>query len=142
MFNESEGERCTEALLASGAPFTALVCSNDRLAVGAIAAFRRHNIAIPRDVSITGFNDMPLMDRLEPPLTTIRVEQYVAGRLAAEALLAGFAQDSQAYTPNHEVLPVELVVRGSTAPARDLPETGSNKLKPPIRRKRSERRAS
>ena len=120
-FNEAEGERCSEALLATEAPFTALVCANDRLAVGAIAALRRRGLSIPRDVSITGFNDMPLVDRLEPPLTTIRVEQYAAGRLAVEALLAGFAQTLPGSAPRHEVLPVQLVVRASTAAARRLP---------------------
>ena len=46
-FNETEGERCAEELLAAGRPFTAVVCANDRLAIGAISAFRRHDIACP-----------------------------------------------------------------------------------------------
>jgi len=117
-FNEGEGERCTEALLAGNTDFTALVCSNDRLAVGAIAALRRHGRAVPADISVTGFNDMPLVDRLEPALTTIRVQQYTAGRMAAEALLARVEQSGAGDPPQHEVLPVELVVRASTAPAR------------------------
>ena len=60
-FNETEGERCAEELLASGRRFSAVVCANDRLAVGAIAAFRRHDIECPGDVSVTGFNDMILL---------------------------------------------------------------------------------
>jgi LacI family transcriptional regulator len=63
-FNETEGERCAEELLARGQRFTALVCANDRLAVGAIAALRRHGLRCPEDVSVTGYNDMPLADRL------------------------------------------------------------------------------
>lgn len=123
-FNESEGERCAKALLARQVPFTALVCSNDRLAIGAIAALRRHGHTIPADISVTGFNDMPMMDRLEPALTTIRVQQYTAGRIAAEALLRRLDQQEGDETVRHEVLPVELVVRGSTAPPRTIPEAG------------------
>lgn len=78
-FNELEGERCAEELLVARQPFTAVACANDRLAVGAIATFRRHGIDCPRDVSVTGFNDMPLADRLSPPLTSVRVQHYKAG---------------------------------------------------------------
>ena len=113
-FNEGEGERCAEALLARRAGFTALVCSNDRLAIGAIAALRRHGHAVPRDVSVTGFNDMPMADRLEVPLTTVRIQQYAAGRMAAELLL-GRLEAGSTGASRHETLPVELMVRASTA---------------------------
>ena len=82
-FNETEGERCAEELLVAGRPFTAVVCANDRLAVGAISALRRHGIDCPGDVSVTGFNDMPLADRLSPSLTTVRVQHHKAGIEAA-----------------------------------------------------------
>ena len=121
-FNESEGERCAEVLLANGVRFTAIVCSNDRLAVGAIAVLRRHGYAIPSDISVTGFNDMPMVDRMEPPLTTVRVQQYAAGRIAAETLLARLEQEGTSPAPHHEVLPVELVVRASTSLARATTE--------------------
>ena len=120
-FNEAEGERCTHELLARKTPFTALVCSNDRLAVGAIAALRAGGHAVPGDISVTGFNDMPMVDRMEPALTTVRVQQYAAGRMAAEALLARIEQSEGGDTPGHAVLAVELVVRASTAPARLIP---------------------
>ena len=113
-FNEAEGERCTEELLGAGVPFTAIVCSNDRLAVGAIAALRRHGLACPEDLSVTGYNDMPMVDRLFPPLTTIRVQQYRAGFAAAELLLELLATPPGLREPRHIVLPVELIVRGST----------------------------
>ena len=111
-FNEMEGERCAEELLVAGKPFTAVVCANDRLAVGAITAFRRHGIECPRDVSITGFNDMPLADRLSPPLTTVRVQHYKAGVEAAETIVD--IVENEVTEPRHIVLPVELIVRGST----------------------------
>jgi LacI family transcriptional regulator len=120
-FNEDEGERCAEVLLARRIGFTALVCSNDRLAMGAIAALRRHGFAIPGDISVTGFNDMPMADRLEPALTTVRVHQYEAGRRAANVLLLCLDQNRSGHGPKHEILPVELVARRSTAPPRDGP---------------------
>lgn len=115
-FNETEGERCAEELLATGRPFTAVVCANDRLAIGAISAFRRHDIACPGDVSVTGFNDMPLADRLSPALTTVRVQHYKAGFEAAGVLVDLI--DNESSEPHHLVLPVEAIVRNSTARVR------------------------
>lgn len=110
-FNEPEGERCAEELLAAGRPFTAIVCANDRLGVGAITALRRHGIDCPRDVSVTGFNDMALADRLSPALTTIRVDHHRAGAEAAELIVDMLS--TGAAVPRHIVLPVELVTRQS-----------------------------
>lgn len=115
-FNETEGERCAEELLVAGRPFTAVVCANDRLAIGAISAFRRHDIACPGDVSVTGFNDMPLADRLSPALTTVRVQHYKAGFEAAGVLVDLI--ENEVAEPHHLVLPVEMVVRNSTARVR------------------------
>src|SRR5262249_35037320 len=110
-FNELEGERCAGELLAAGRSFTALVCANDQLAVGAISWLRRHGIDCPGDVSVTACNDMALADRLSPALTTVRVDHYRAGVEAAE-LIVGKLVDGAA-EPRHVVLPVELVVRDS-----------------------------
>lgn len=112
-FNEMEGERCAEELLVAGRPFGAVVCANDRLAIGAISAFRRHGIACPQDVSVTGFNDMPLADRLSPALTTVRVQHAKAGFEAAGVLIDMIEDEPAA--PHHLVLPVETIVRNSTA---------------------------
>jgi LacI family transcriptional regulator len=111
-FNEAEGERCAEELLARGQPFTALVCANDRLAVGAIAALRRHGLLCPEDVSVTGYNDMPLADRLSPALTTVRVQHQKGGLESAELLVEMMRGTLRG--PKHIVLPVEIVIRGST----------------------------
>ncbi len=112
--NEAEGERCADELLAARLGFTALVCSNDRLAIGAIAALRRRGLSCPGDISVTGHNDMPMIDRLSPPITTIRVQQYRAGHEAAEVLLEKLRTDPAERRPRHIVLSVELIVRGST----------------------------
>lgn len=109
-FNEAEGERCAEELLARGQSFTALVCANDRLAVGAIAALRRRGLECPDHVSVTGYNDMPLADRLSPALTTVRVRHQTGG-LESAGLLVEMMRGA---APRHVVLPVEVVIRGST----------------------------
>jgi LacI family transcriptional regulator len=115
-FNEHEGERCTDELLARSRDFSALVCANDRLAVGAIAALRRHGMNCPQDISVTGFNDMSMVDRLMPPLTTIRIQQYRAGCEAAEILIEAMQRPAGERKARHVVLPVELIVRESTKP--------------------------
>ena len=112
-FNEQEGERCAEELIARGQRFTALVCANDRLAVGAIAALRRHGLRCPEEISVTGYNDMPLADRLSPALTTVRVQHYKGGCESAELIVELMRGTRQA---RHVVLPVEVVIRASTRP--------------------------
>ena len=115
--NDSEGERCAELALDTLAEFTAIVASNDRLAVGAASALKRRGIACPARMSLTGFNDMPMVDRLDPPLTTVRVQQYEVGRRAADLLLRMIEGKAAEAAAEHVVLPVELVVRASTAVA-------------------------
>ncbi len=113
--NEAEGERCAAGLLDSLPRFTAIVASNDRLAVGAISLLRQRGIACPAEMSVTGFNDMPMVDRFEPPLTTVRVQQYEVGRLAASMLMKRLEGGELEPAEKHIVMPVELVVRASTA---------------------------
>lgn len=117
-FNETEGERCMHRLLDKDADFTAVLCANDRLAIGAIAALRARGFSCPHDMSVTGFNDMPMVDCIDPPLTTIRVQHYNVGQAAAEFLLARFNVPGTEQRPQHIVLPVELIVRASTAAPR------------------------
>ena len=100
---------------------TALVACNDLVALGAIDALRESGLRVPQDVSVTGHNDMPLMDRIEPALTTIRIQHHEMGRSAAQLLLQAMANPSRANTTI--VLRPELVVRGSTAQASTIPFT-------------------
>jgi LacI family transcriptional regulator len=117
-FNEMEGERCAEELGATGQPFSAVVCANDRLAIGAISAFRRLGLGCPSSISITGFNDMPLADRLSPALTTVRVQHYKAGFEAAELMVEIVGNEPA--DACHLVLPVEVIVRDSTRRLREV----------------------
>ncbi|MDE0002270.1 MAG: LacI family DNA-binding transcriptional regulator [Rhodospirillaceae bacterium] len=123
-FDEDEGRRCTLELIDQGWPFTAIVCANDRLALGAIDALNRRGLSCPDDVSITGFNDLPFLSLIPPGLTTVRVQQFGVGRLSAE-ILVRMMTEPEAPIASTTVLPVTLVVRGSVAAPRVETSSGS-----------------
>jgi LacI family transcriptional regulator len=115
-YSIAEGARVAELLLRADPPPTALLTANDLLALGAYEAAAAQGLAIPTDLSITGFNDMPFVDRIAPPLTTIRVQHYEMGAQAAQLLLRQLERpDSPRTTVS---LGVTLISRGSTAPPR------------------------
>ncbi|MEJ3653665.1 LacI family DNA-binding transcriptional regulator [Actinomycetes bacterium KLBMP 9759] len=93
---------------------TAVVAANDLIALGALRAIRAHGLSCPDDISLTGFNDMPFLDELSPPLTSVRVPQYELGTESARLLLEQI--DGGPAVAKTLTLPVRLVLRGSTAP--------------------------
>lgn len=99
------------ALTTPGPRPTAIVCDDDKLATGAYKAARRLGLRIPDDLSVTGFDDLSLATAVEPELTTVRLPAELFGERGMAALLA--VLDGR--TPETGALPVELVVRGSTA---------------------------
>ncbi|WP_217550313.1 LacI family DNA-binding transcriptional regulator [Streptomyces sp. GbtcB6] len=111
-----EGARiATEAALAAPGPRpTALVCDDDKLAAGAYKALRRQGLRVPDDISVTGLDDLALATALDPELTTVRLDAELFGERGMQALLA--VLDGR--EPERGDIPVELVVRGSTAPPR------------------------
>ncbi len=112
-YTVEEGTRCCGDLLAAGGGFTAITAANDMLAVGCYAALDESARQCPEDISVIGFNDMPFIDRLRPPLTTVRFPHYQLGTEAAELLLERI-NGTQGPGKIHYLAP-ELVVRGSTA---------------------------
>jgi LacI family transcriptional regulator len=114
-FTIEEGERCATAVLERGVRPTAIIAGNDMLALGCYSALERAGLRCPEDVSVVGFNDMPFIDRLSPPLTTVRIPHYELGDQAAQLLVDQLHQPD---IPLKVLLLVpSLVVRGSTAPA-------------------------
>jgi LacI family transcriptional regulator len=93
--------------------FTAAVAANDLIALGALQVLQAKGIEVPQDVSLIGHNDMPLLDQLRPPLTSVRIQHYEMGLRAARLLLAALQGTPDAAST--VVLRPELVVRGSTA---------------------------
>jgi len=113
-FTLDQGEQAVARLLDADVPFSAVIAGNDLMAVGALSALAAAGRSCPQDVSVVGFNDMPLADRLSPPLTSLHVPHHDLGVQAAELLLERL-RDPDA--PVREVSVEEtLVVRGSTAP--------------------------
>jgi LacI family transcriptional regulator len=115
-FTVEEGERCSRLLLDRGAGCTAIAAGNDMLAVGCYGALDEAGLSCPEDISVVGFNDMPFIDRLRPPLTTIRFPHYQVGTEAAQLLLERIAEHAGPVKILY--LAPELVIRGSTARAR------------------------
>lgn len=101
------------ALLKSGDRPTAIICGNDYQATGALLEAQRMGLRIPDQLSICGFDGMNLAAALNPPLTTVSVPAHDMGRLAATSVLD--LLDGKPIPPE-TMLPVELVVRESTAP--------------------------
>lgn len=80
------GFRAMRELLSRGKPFTALMATNDEIALGAISAAREAGLRIPADLSVIGFDDNAFSAFIDPPLTTVRHDAEQAGFLAARAV--------------------------------------------------------
>src|SRR6202167_2011752 len=112
-YTVEEGTRCGRELLAAHGDITAVAAANDMLAVGCYAALDETGRQCPDDISVIGFNDMPFIDRLRPPLTSVRFPHYQLGTEAAQLLLERI---SGAGGPVKILyLAPELIVRGATA---------------------------
>jgi DNA-binding LacI/PurR family transcriptional regulator len=107
----ASGESHAAAILDGDRRVTAIMCGNDLLALGAIRSVRRRGLRVPEDVAVTGFDDFHFAEFTDPALTTVRIPGYEIGRTAGEALID--VLEGQARPPQHQVLPVELKLRGS-----------------------------
>jgi LacI family transcriptional regulator len=95
-------------------PWTAIVAGNDLIALGVLDALATAGLRCPADVSVVGFNDLPMVGRLSPPLTTVRLPLTGMGELAARTLLDRLDDPTGRIT--NTLLAVDLAVRESTAP--------------------------
>src|SRR5919197_1902325 len=82
------GRDAAAAMLAGHPDLTAILAGNDMLALGVYEALAAAGLRCPADVSVAGHNDMPLVDRIEPPLTTVAIPRYEIGVAAAQRLPA------------------------------------------------------
>ncbi len=112
-YDRTAGERAAGELLDRGG-LTAIACANDLLALGTLAAARKRGLRCPADLSIVGYNDMPLIDILDPPLTSIRISSEEMGRAAGLRLLRALSGEPGLH--DRTVVQPDLVIRGSTAP--------------------------
>lgn len=113
LFTLEGGSAAGQRLLDRGA--TAVVCGSDLMALGVVRAARQRGLAVPRDVSVVGYDDSPLIAFVDPPLTTVRQSVQAMGTAAVEALIEGIT--GTPVPPREYVFRPELVMRSSTAAA-------------------------
>jgi len=110
-YAEPSGYAATLRLLRSSP--SAIFAANDLLVLGALRAVREAHLRVPHDISLVGVNDIPLVELIDPPLTTVRVPQREMGQLAANMLIA--VLEKTPVSRRHILLDTTLVIRGSTA---------------------------
>lgn len=110
------GYPATKQLIARGTPFTALFAYNDMSAIGAIWALQDAGMRVPEDVSVVGFDDVPMATMFKPELTTVCQPLRRMGNLAAETLIARIEKATD--SPTGIVVEPDLKIRRSSGPAR------------------------
>ena len=113
-FSIEAGERAIELFLSQGRSFSAVFCSNDEMAIGAMRALISHGLRVPEDISVVGFDDIRFARYTSPSLTTVAQPKNALGR-EAMTMLIELLNDLEV-PPRKRVLSADLVVRGSTAP--------------------------
>lgn len=114
-YSIANGRTALRALLAANPEITAIPCTTDAHAFGALMEAHALGLAVPRDLSVTGFDDLDLASHLDPPLTTIHSPAAELGRRAADHMITAIAGG---LVPRSTLLPTNLVIRHSTARPR------------------------
>lgn len=115
-FTFRSGVLCTQQLLDAGPRPSVIVCGNDDMAVGALFAAHRMNLAIPTELSIVGFDDAPISAHTWPPLTTVHQPVRRIAARAVERLVETLRRGSLPETPVFEAIEYQLVLRDSAVP--------------------------
>lgn len=108
-WSASSGNQAVKDLLSMGKDFSAVFAQNDRMAVGAIKALRDSGFKVPEDISVIGYDDIPLSSFFDPPMTTIRQPMEAFGRIGAQILIE--ALNFPAFKPRIVRLAPELITR-------------------------------
>ncbi len=95
---------------------TAVVAYNDLIAVGAMDAIKQNGLSVPGDISVMGFDDIPLAAEVNPPLSSIHVPKETMGTIAARRLIDIVKKRED--MPHKILIPARLVARESTGSAR------------------------
>lgn len=123
-YSIASGRAALNRLLTRNPWLTAIMCTSDALAIGALAEARRLRVRVPHELSITGFDDIEVAAEVEPTLTTVHVPAREIGRLAAERLLAILAGN---HVPQQTALAARLVIRDSAGPAPMNPDQSGSR---------------
>ena len=117
-FTREDGYAVGERIAEAPQRPTAVVAANDYCAMGLMSALHAHGLTTPDDLSVVGFDGLASGQYTVPALTTARVPIAEIGYQAVDRLVGRLKADDEA-PPEHRLVPVELVVRGSTAPPRN-----------------------
>lgn len=112
-YSLAAGREALARFMALPTPPTAVLCGNDVLAIGALFGAQTLGIPVPRSLSITGYDNLPIASQVVPALTTVDVPAKLMGELAADYLISRI--DCVA-APEMTELPADVVLRGTTAP--------------------------
>jgi LacI family transcriptional regulator len=120
-FSSRSGYEAVQRLLDRRPDLTAILAGNDTIALGVISALQKRGLAVPGDISVVGFDDLPFARFLTPPLTTIRTDGVDVGSKAARLLVRRLRGET---VETHRLdSPTEFVVRRSTGPAAQTSPT-------------------
>ncbi len=111
---QASGKLMTEKLIRSGRNFTAIIATNDLMAVGAIRALTKAGIRVPEDVSVVGFDNIYITEIWHPKITTVSVDKTLLGQKAFQLLFANMKHMNTGYYQ----LDTKLLIRESTGPVR------------------------
>lgn len=113
--SEDAGEKAMSVFLGQNPDATAIIASNDLIALGCFTALTQFGYTCPESLSIVGFNNMPFLDWFATPLTTVSIPHFQMGERSADLLLKRIKSEGDDY---HEqvLLNPRLIIRQSTAP--------------------------
>jgi len=120
-FNFASGMDAGEAIMKMKGRPTAVFAANDDMAAGVIVAAHKNNLKIPEDISVLGFDDSEMAERIWPPLTTIRQPRIEYGERSTEILInmVGSRSSRRPSTKKTELMDYQLIIRDSTARAKE-----------------------
>ncbi len=111
-FSEESGYMAVQKVLALTPRPTAIFALNDSMAIGALGALREYGVAIPQEMALAGFDDIPIARFLSPTLTSVRVSIHELGALAMQKLVHAIREKNN-HAKQHVVIPTSLALRES-----------------------------
>ncbi|EKN4689915.1 LacI family DNA-binding transcriptional regulator [Yersinia ruckeri] len=118
-WSADSGYLCVRSLLRDNVDFTAILVASDQMALGVLRALHEHDIAIPSEVSVIGYDDTADSAYFHPPLTTVRQDFRLLGEKSLSQLIS-LLGDENPLRPTSQVLATELVLRHTTSPPSGL----------------------
>jgi len=127
-FRQPGGFKAAQKLLSLAEPPTAIFAANDLMAFGVMEAIKEHGLRVPDDISVMGFDDIPMASQVYPPLTTIRQPLYEMGVAAVRIMNA--IRHRVKPLRDRVILPTELVERATTAHVSSAPAAAPARISP------------